>query len=85
MDNFTLDTTLIARFMQTTGSIHSFQYIAWTGSEVDPNSILGNFTTSGVGQTVISVFNAGFDGILIDLEPVPNDNPQFLNLLSTLR
>ena len=83
-DNFTLDTELILRFDQYKGS-HNFQYIAWTGSEINPQSIIGNFTSTGLDQLASSVYRAGFDGILIDLEPVPNDSPQFLTMLSDLR
>ena len=85
-DNFTLDSSLILRFyMSANSSGHSFQYIAWTGTQTDPDAVLGNYTSSGVNQTVNSVYSAGFGGILLDLEPVPNDSPQFLGMLNAFR
>jgi hypothetical protein len=85
-DNFTLDSNLIIRFdMVGTNMSHQFQYVGWTGTQADPNATLGNFTTTGIDQTVSSLYKAGFDGILIDLEPVPNDSPQFLTMLQDFR
>lgn len=85
-DNFTLDTSLIIRFdMVGTNMSHQFQYVGWTGTQTNPNAMLGNFTTTGINQTVSSLYNAGFDSILIDLEPVPNDSPQFLTMLQDFR
>jgi hypothetical protein len=83
-ENFTLDTMLILRFDHFSDS-HSFQYVAWTGTQNDPNALLGNFTIAGIDQTVTSTYKAGFDGFLIDIEPVPNDNQQFLAMLQDFR
>lgn len=83
-DNFTLDMSLIMRFNTMAGA-HSFQYIAWVGTQTDPNTLLGNFTNYGISETVTSLYKAGFDGILVDIEPVPNDSPQFLSMLQDFR
>lgn len=83
-DNFTLDTVLILRFEQLAGT-HPFQYIAWTGTQTNPDALLGNFTPSGINETVTETYRAGFDGLLIDVEPVPNDSPQFVAMLKDFR
>jgi hypothetical protein len=83
-DNFTLDATLMQRFNSLAGA-HSFQYMAWTGTQENPNALLGNFTSSGIAETVTSTYNAGFDGILVDIEPVPNESPQFIVMLHDFR
>src|SRR5579875_1411696 len=86
LPNLNQDASLIVRFdVLATAANRPFQYIAWTGTQTDPNATLANFTTAGVDETVNSVYKAGFDGILLDLEPVPNDSPQFLNMLIAFR
>ncbi|MHB8567250.1 MAG: glycoside hydrolase family 18 protein [Nitrososphaerales archaeon] len=85
-DNFTLDSSLILRFdLLATSLNHPFQYIGWTGTQDNPNATLGNYTKAGIDETVNSLYKAGFDGILLDLEPVPNDSPQFLSMLTAFR
>jgi hypothetical protein len=83
-ENFTLDTILILRFDHFAGS-HAFQFIAWTGTQADPNTLLQDFTYAGIAETVASAYKAGFDGFLIDIEPVPNDSPQFIAMLEDFR
>jgi hypothetical protein len=83
-ENFTLDTILIMKLNSYAGS-HSFEYIAWTGTQDNPNILLQDFTYAGIRETVISSYKAGFDGFLIDIEPVPNDSPQFLVMLQDFR
>ncbi|MGI0090513.1 MAG: hypothetical protein ACREBS_02280 [Nitrososphaerales archaeon] len=85
-DNFSLDTSLIVRFDQTVGINHPrFQFIAWTGTQDDPDAIIADYTSYGINETITSLYKAGFDGLLLDLEPVSNDSPQFLKMLSTFR
>jgi hypothetical protein len=83
-ENFTVDTLLILRF-NNFSDLHSFQYIAWTGTQNNPNALLSNFTTAAINQTVASAYKAGFDGFLIDIEPVPNGSPQFLTMLQDFK
>jgi hypothetical protein len=83
-DNFTLDSLLILRFDQIVGN-YTFQYIAWTGTQSSPNTLLANFTYSGINETAASLYKAGFDGILVDIEPVPNDSPTLITMLKDFR
>ncbi len=83
-DNYSLETSLIARFDSLRGN-HTFEYFAWTGTQINPTDVLGNFTSAAIISDVKSIYNAGFQGVLIDMEPVPNDSPQFITMLQTFR
>ena len=83
-DNFSQESALISRFDSLRGN-HTFEYFGWTGTQIDPTDVLGNFTDPSIITDVSSIYQAGFQGILIDMEPVPNDSPQFLSMLQDLK
>jgi hypothetical protein len=75
---------LIARFNSYAGS-HLFEYIGWSTQQSDPKGLISGYSNSAIAQTVSDLSSAGFNGILLDPEPVPDDSPQFLSFVTAFR
>jgi LysM repeat protein len=63
---------------------YDFIFLGWVGNS-NPQTLLSNYQSASIRSTIQELRGVGFNGINLDIEPVPNQTPAFLSFLSTFR